>query len=138
MSGAASGRAVDGHKKCIECQINSGKPHGTSFRCSDCNSLKSRLTRMLQKEGQEQASAFKSFSREEKTDFFAKNRGTMGYDLSVAVQDVITRVLKTSDEVEFKGTGEFLDEADIREKYVNKPQQADAILKNTRSMFDTM
>jgi hypothetical protein len=138
MSGASSGQAADGHKMCIECQIKSGKPNAGSFRCSDCNSLRTRIRRLMQNGGQEQTSAFQALSKQEKTDFFAKNRNTMGYDLSVAVQDVISRVLKTSDEVEFKGTGEFLDEADIREKYVNKPKQADAILKNTRSMFDTM
>jgi hypothetical protein len=140
MLAAPSGQAADGNKLCVECRVKAGKPTGTStsFRCSDCNSLRSRITRTLQKEGQEKVSAFKTLSKQEKIEFFAKNREAMGEELSAAVQDVITRVLKTTNEVEFKGTGEFLDEEDIRTKYASKPQQADAIIKNTRSIFDTM
>ncbi len=93
---------------------------------------------MLKRGEHEHSSAFKGLSKEEKVKFFATNSKTMGDELSVAVQDVITRVLNKTEEVEFKGTGNFMDEHDLREKYAKKPDQADAIIKNTRAMFDTM
>jgi hypothetical protein len=138
MKAGSSGQADNGHKLCIECKVNSGKSDGTSYRCPGCNSLKSRITRLSTKGGEQQAAAFKTLTKEEKLEFFAKNRTTMGDDLSAAVQDVISRVLQTTEETEFKGTGEFMDEDDIREKYAKKPKQADAIIKNSRSMFDTL
>jgi predicted nucleic acid-binding Zn ribbon protein len=98
--------------------------------------LKSRLQRMLQKAGQEQTSTFQELTREEKSKFFITNRKLMGEDLSVAVQEVITVKLTKKQEVEFKGTGEFLDEDDIRAKYAKKPKQAESIIQNSRSMFD--
>ncbi len=93
---------------------------------------------MLKRGDHEHGSAFKGLTKEEKVKFFASNSKTFGDELSVAVQDVITRVLKQTEETEFKGTGGFMDEHDLREKYAKKPKQADAILKNTRSMFDTL
>lgn len=93
---------------------------------------------MLTKVGQEQASAFRDLSKDEKMKFFAKNRMAMGEELSVAIQEVTTRVTKRTEEIEFKGTGEFMDEHDVREKYAKKPDQAEAILQNSRSMFDPM
>jgi hypothetical protein len=93
---------------------------------------------MLKRGDHENASAFKCLTKEEKVKFFATNSKTIGDELSVAVQDVITRVLKKTEEQEFKGTGDFMDEHDLREKYAKKPKQADAILKNTRTMFDTL
>jgi hypothetical protein len=135
---------VNDFRLCYECKVNRGDPGYGSFRCKDCNSLKSRVARMLSRrvalsgEKDELGSAFKDLTKEEKVKFFASNSKTFGDELSVAVQDVITRVLKQTEETEFKGTGGFMDEHDLREKYAKKPKQADAILKNTRSMFDTI
>jgi hypothetical protein len=135
---AADDLAVAGHMLCCECKVHRGAPDCGSFRCGDCNSLKSRVTRLLKRGGHEHSASFKDLSKEEKVEFFAKNSKCMGEELSVAVQDVITRVLKKTEEVEFKGTGEFIDEPDLREKYANKPEQANAIIKNSRSMFDSI
>jgi hypothetical protein len=140
MAAASSSLVVDNSKLCIECHSNRGVPTGSSrgFRCTECNSLKSRVQRVLTKVGQEQASAFRDLSKDEKMKFFAKNRMAMGEELSVAIQEVTTRVTKRVEELEFKGTGEFMDEHDVREKYAKKPDQAEAILQNSRSMFDPM
>jgi hypothetical protein len=136
MAGGSS--ADDDKVLCLECHAVSGKKNGLApFRCSDCNSLRSRLTRLLTKDdNQEQAGAFKTLTKDEKIEFFAKNRKAMGDELSVAVHDVISRVLKKTEELEFSGTGVFLDEVDLLEKYAKKPLQAAAIMKNSRSVFD--
>ena len=140
MAAACSILEVEDTKLCIECHTTRGPPTGSSrgFRCTDCNSLKSRVQRVLTKVGQEQASAFRGLSKNEKMEFFAKHRTTMGEELSVAIQEATIRVTKRVESIEFNGTGEFMDEADIREKYGKKPEQAEAILQNSRSMFDPM
>jgi hypothetical protein len=92
----------------------------------------------MQKAGQEQTSTFKDLTKEERTQFFITNRKAMGEELSVAVQEVITVSLTKKQEIEFKGTGEFMDEDDIRAKYAKKPKQADSIIQNSRSMYDSI
>ena len=123
--------------KCIECGTAEGKVGGNqSFRCGDCNSLKSRLQRLFQKSviGTE----FRALEKEKKQAFYRDNHEKMGADLTASVEEIVSRTVKHEESVLFQGTGEFIDEVDLRLKYTTKPGRAENIMKNTRTIYDNI
>ena len=54
------------------------------------------------------------------------------------MQETIVESKRLSTKVEFEGTGEYFDEADMNEKYKNKTEQLQNILANTRRFFCTV
>ena len=62
----------------------------------------------------------------------------MGDGLAAVIETLVTSKTTTTNTVSFKGTGEWFDEADLTTKYVKKPQQLAAILRNTRKVYDTI
>lgn len=135
MSAAAESQGVE--KTCVECGEAKGKVTKGTFRCSDCNSLKSRLHRLLSKDGMEsQSQLFKALPKDERMEFFKNSANMMGKDLASAVDEHITRTSKRESETGFIGTGEWLDEHDLREKYKHKGEQATNIMENSRKVMD--
>ena len=124
--------------KCNEChEVDGEAPSGGVFRCKDCNALKSRLQRLFQKPGMSKSEvAFKALSKDEREKFFRDEHAAMGDALAAAMETVVSSKTTTTNTVSFKGTGEFLDEQDLSEKYAKKPEQLAAILRNTRKIYD--
>ena len=58
----------------------------------------------------------------------------MGKELDMAVRQCVRKSKRTHELTGFKGVGQFFDEQDLKEKYKNKPEQFDAILKNAKTM----
>ena len=56
-------------------------------------------------------------------------------DLKVAIEQDLTVESVDGFEVEFVGTGDFMDEADLREKYTSRAGRADEIIKNTNKIY---
>ena len=105
-----------------------------SRRCKCCHALKSRINRICAKHGN-LAKDWTAVSDEEKKTFYKNFGNLVGEDLIARLQETITECKKTSSLVEFEGTGDFLDEIDLREKYKSKPDQLQNILANTRTYF---
>ena len=71
----------------------------------------------------------------DKEKFMAEARELMPKDLAKLVDDYLEEVMVAEDEVSMVGTGEFLDEDDLKEKYAKKPQRLAAILKNAKRIW---
>ena len=121
--------------KCIECGTAEGKVSGNhSFRCGDCNSLKSRLQRLFQKSNL--GGEFRALDKEKKQAFYRDNHEKVGTDLTASVEEIVSRTVKHEESVAFLGTGEFIDEVDLRLKYTTKPGRAEKIMENSRCIYD--
>jgi len=124
---------------CVECgeKTEGDAQPNRSFRCTDCNSLKSRLHRLFAKNGNDESSVkWKDMPKEERMNFFRESHALMGLDLAAAVDEVISKTATSDKERGFKGEGQFYDEIDIREMYKSKPDQAASVLANARKIFD--
>ena len=124
--------------KCNECyEVDGEAVLGAVFRCTDCNELMSRLQRMFKKPGLSRTEvAFNAMSKDERAEFFREEHASMGRGLAAIVEALVASKTTTTSTVSLKGTGAFLEEADLREKYAKKPEQLEAILRNTRPVYD--
>ena len=105
---------------------------GVSFQCKACNSLVSRLNRMVAKIDLNEE--WKGIDQESRARFMAESSGKFGKDLKLAVEETIEECKVTEANDSFNNDGHFLDEDDLKTKYEKKPQQLKAILENARSM----
>ena len=96
-------------------------------RCLLCNALRIRLYRKASNLEKEH---FQKLLVPKREDSYQKNSDTINGDLSVALTAAIKEVVTESEESQFKGSGTFLDEEDLIEKYKNKPGRAAKIMKN--------
>ena len=125
--------------KCIECNEVEGVAQGAGrvFRCNDCNALKSRIRRLLQKPGMSnQALAYQAMTKEERVAFYRDEHALMGDSLAAKFETLSKKTVKGRETVSFKGTGDWLDNPDLKIKCAKKPSQLDAILRNTRTVYD--
>jgi hypothetical protein len=76
--------------------------------------------------------------KEKKQAFYRDNHEKMGADLTASVEEIVSRTVKHEESVLFQGTGEFIDEVDLRLKYTTKPGRAENIMKNTRTIYDNI
>ena len=60
----------------------------------------------------------------------------MGDDFSAATQAVVSHETIRETDFELVGSGTFIDEDDLTEKYKTKPQQLPAMLKNAKKVED--
>ena len=67
--------------------------------------------------------------------FFQAAKTAMGNDLKLAILRTIEQKKTQSNKESFRGSGEYLDEDDLRAKYKDKPTQIANILANTRQYF---
>jgi hypothetical protein len=117
-----------------------GKPTSTpqSYRCAECNAIKSRLARCLKDRpgiSQEWQSAMTG-NKVDRTAFFAAAHNLFGSDLEKHVQATLEMTCANASEVTMKGTGLWLDEFDLAKKYAGKDRRLAAIVKNSRRFWD--
>lgn len=103
-------------------------------RCKACHALKSRINRVVSKHGA-LAADWTQVSDAEKKEFYQNYQTLAGPDLLARLQETVTESKRRSSAVEFVGTGEYLDEADMNERYKHKPEQLANIFANTRNYF---
>ena len=103
-------------------------------RCKACHTLKSRINRVTSKHGN-LAEDWTNVTDEQKREFYKKYQDSMGENLVARMQETVTESKRVASSVEFVGTGEYFDEADMNEKYQGKPEQLANIMANTRSIF---
>eukprot|EP00973_Karenia_brevis_P080026 11102949-Karenia_brevis.AAC.1 len=99
--------------------------------CKVCNAFKSRVYQLVQKRGLT-SFGWSKMTSEERTEFYNKHADKSGDALETAIQECIQHITRKSSIVAMEGTGEWLDEEDLDEKYAKKPLQLAAIKKNTK------
>ena len=117
--------------------IRSTQKQPLARRCKACHSLKSRVNRVISKHGA-LAEDWTNVTDEQKKEFYKNFQNAAGDELIARMQETIVESKRLSTKVEFEGTGEYFDEADMNEKYKNKTEQLQNILANTRRFFCTV
>ena len=106
---------------------------GVSFQCKACNSLVSRLNRMVAKNDLQEE--WKGIDQESRARFMADCSGKFGNCLKLAVKETIEECKVTEDKDLFINDGHYSDEVDLNIKYEKKPKQLESILENARTVF---
>ena len=110
--------------------------HHDVWNCKGCKRLKERINEFQRTN--EYFKMFHQISKEKKAEFFQKSHLLMGRDLSASLTDTIAQMQTESSELVFTGTGDWLDEADLRQKYESKPDVLERILKLAKTMDDAI
>jgi hypothetical protein len=132
----ASGSGSASADVCCICTKPTSTP--SSYRCAECNAIKSRLARFMKDRpglSQDWQSAMTG-NKVDRTAFFAAAHNLFGSDLEKHVQATLEMTCAESSEVSMKGTGLWLDEFDLAKKYAGKDRRLAAILKNCRRFWD--
>lgn len=104
------------------------------YKCKTCNALLWRIGGVLT--GNDVLGAkFKEISPEQKQQFLRDNHTLMGTDLKAAIMEVCEYVETSTMAYSALGTGNWIDETDLRKKYESKPGVPENIMKNAKS-FD--
>ena len=75
-------------------------------------------------------------SEDQKAAFYQKYGGARGLALATAVQLHVEERKTDKLVLSFKGTGEFMDLADLTEKFKDKPEQLASIKKHGKTLWD--
>lgn len=67
-------------------------------------------------------------TKEEKQTFYKDNHALMGTELALQIETKVQKTFTTKKVVEFGSESEFLDLADLEERYINKPAQLANVL----------
>jgi len=110
--------------------------HHDQWNCKSCKRLKERINEFQRTN--EYFKMFNQISKEKKAEFFQKSHLLMGRDLSASLTDTISQMQIESSELVFTGSGDWLDEADLRQKYESKPDVLERILKLAKTMDDAI
>ncbi len=137
--------------KCVRCHTNEADAHGIcaacigkcqkcgaahegdSARCDKCNAFSMRLCRLLKDKDADFCDNWNGFSQDLTTDkaaFYAKANRLVGDALDKLLTETLEEHVSQSNEITFTGTGNFLDEDDIRTMYKDKPERLEAIRKH--------
>ena len=107
-------------------------------RCSKCQSVATNYCRVKKEMGAEKALVWNDALNTGKIDkekFMADARDVLPKDLAKLVDTYLEELMVAEDEVAMVGTGDFLDEDDLKDKYAKKPQRLAAILKNAKRIW---
>ena len=109
---------------------------GEGGRCKSCGAFSVRLHRFLATRSEEYKCTFTNIfapgGSMTKAEFTAEASKLFGTDLAKFVDKTVSEYCVNSTEVSLKGTGEFLDLQDLRDRYAAKPLRLAAIEKNAR------
>jgi hypothetical protein len=132
--------------KCCSCKCYFDSDHVTKqgtrltkdgtvdvLRCQLCNRVKNRVGLVF---ADGNGDLKKDWEKIDKATFNEKAKELYGDDLVKLIYDAIEEVTSSRFDVTFEGTGEFMDEEDMRAKYAAKPKRLDAILRNAKRIWD--
>jgi hypothetical protein len=123
--------SANANSKAMQCST-CGK-HATAYRCIACNKASVKICRAFTKVAPEVKAGLQGMLHDgqlDKVQFYADAAKFFGADLEQLFTNKYAEVCEASKTLEFVGTGLFYDEDDIKEKYKNKQQRLDGILKN--------
>eukprot|EP00435_Cladocopium_sp_Y103_P003632 s3503_g1.t1 len=110
------------------------QPDGV-WRCRGCHALKSRINRIMGKNGQ-LARDWGEMTESERAAFVKENKNLYGAELELRITESMTITKAKRSFTSFTGTGEFKTEHDIRQDWKDQPDVADNIIKFGRKFFD--
>ena len=149
VGAAVDGATPDGYKRCCTCKMpkpeeqlsvacgarmNCKGEAEKVYRCKECHNLRGRINTVIQNQGLVDDWDFGS--EDQKAAFFQKYSGARGSGLSTAVLLHVEERKTDKLVLAFKGTGEFLDLADLTERFKDKPDQLASIKQNGRTIYD--
>ena len=102
-------------------------------RCRKCHNLRARCDRVVVSRGA-LVEDWSSVTEEEKRQFYVDAEDKCGHELLLKMQETITHSTMKRSTVKFTGTGDFMDEIDLDNKYANKLDQLANIKKHTRGL----
>lgn len=111
--------------------------HETVFRCKGCHNLKSRMNRIMSKNGQ-LARDWSEMGEVERSTFIKNNRGLYGAELELRISESVLVSKTKRSSTSFVSEGKYSSAAALREKYQKEPEIAENIIKNARSFFDSV
>ena len=101
-----------------------------TYRCLQCNSLHNRIKRATGGDS-EFKHAFQSLT--DKEAFFKNNHELIGSALKAKILQCSQLTSTTTHSDDFYGSGDYLDEIELKDKYAKRPEVAERIMKNSRS-----
>eukprot|EP00973_Karenia_brevis_P084408 11714492-Karenia_brevis.AAC.1 len=140
---------VPGFDRCVACKLEKPAEEFTRSKraskmsndkdlliCLKCNALKVRCCRVVLRRGYS-TFGFEKMRPENRVDFYRKNADSYADALEARMQEQMIEITKKESTVEMVGTGEWLDESDLKEAYKDKPEQYEHVKANTRTMTDS-
>ena len=107
-------------------------------RCNQCQKFATNYCRAKKDIGSEKALIWQDAIESGKIDkelFMTEARDVLPKELAKLIDSHIEELMVAEDEVAMVGTGDFLDEDDLKDKYAKKPLRLAAILKNAKRIW---
>ena len=112
---------------CVECHDEELVCTG---RCNKCNAFKSKMRRLCDTHVLE---SFAALDKAKRVDWFQTKHELMGPDLKSELSNLVEEEKTNKTELKLVGTGDWLDEVELEEKYKHNPARAAAIIANTKT-----
>ena len=119
--------AVDGEFKCTQC----GCASVSKGRCAACRATAVRISR-VSKQHEELFGKWDASKLDNKIEFYNAAKELYGDKLLNFMECSITEETTETDKVQLVGTGEYLDQTDLAERYKAKPERLEALLRNAK------
>ena len=107
-------------------------------RCNQCQKFATNYCRAKKDIGSEKALIWQDAIESGKIDkegFMTEARDVLPKELAKLIDHYIEELMVAEDEVAMVGTGDFLDEDDLKDTYAKKPLRLAAILKKTKRIW---
>ena len=131
-SGLSPAAAATAARDCSVCGQQTTNP----CRCNECGRVATAVSRTTKELGAELNGKFKiamSNDSVARATFYQKAAGCTKAELVKLIEETVNEMMIETTEASLVGTGEYLDEEDLREKYKSKPpQRLEAILANAK------
>ncbi|CAK0850298.1 unnamed protein product [Prorocentrum cordatum] len=132
--------------KCDKCgrDIQEGERHiqvykatqarGAVYRHSECNNFQSRCQAVL-RQNEKLRARWAAQGPAARQEFFQQHGALYGEELAVTLCESLEIESEKLSKQGVKGEGQWLDETTIRDTFKNRPQQAEAILRNADTFY---
>ena len=112
---------------CVECHDEELVCTG---RCNKRNAFKSKMRRLCDTHVLE---SFAALDKAKRVDWFQTKHELMGPDLKSELSNLVEEEKTNKTELKLVGTGDWLDEVELKGKYKHNPARAAAIIANTKT-----
>ncbi len=103
-----------------------------TYACKSCNRLSNRIYK-AQAEDESLKGCMDKLTADDRKEFFVTHCEVLGPELAALLKTTATKSQLLVESEGFNANGDWLDEADLTEKYKSKPQQLESILAKARS-----
>ncbi len=103
-----------------------------TYACKSCNRLSNRIYK-AQAEDESLKGCMDKLTADDRKEFFVTHCEVLGPELAALLKTTATKSHLLVESEGFNANGDWLDEADLTEKYKSKPQQLESILAKARS-----